>query len=292
MIARLADSHPVRDLCWLLGVSRSSYYAWRRRGWGRRAREDQALGREIKRIHEESRRSYGTRRVAKALGEEGRPVGRRRVGRLMKQQGLRGVQKGRYRPRTTRRDPEAAPAPNRLASVEVVRPNQVLVADITYLAVRGGWTYLAAVMDLYSRRIAGWALSERMPAELVVEAFERAVTRRPPPPGLIHHSDHGSQYTGGALRQALASWGALGSMGQTGVCYDNAAMESFWSTLKAEAIAGRVPDSPRELHGLLFDYIETFYNTRRLHSALGYQSPAVYETQYVNLLSTPRCPEK
>lgn len=292
MIACLADSHPARDLCRLLGVSRGGYYAWRRRTPGRRAREDQALRREIARIHKESRRLYGTRRVAKALAREGRPIGRRRTARLMREEKLRGVQKRGYRPRTTRRDPEAAPAPNRLASVEVVRPNQILVADITYLAVGDGWTYLAAAMDLYSRRIVGWALGERMPAELVVKAFERAVTRRPPPPGLIHHSDHGSQYTSGAFAKALASWGALGSMGQTGVCYDNAAMESFWSTLKAEAIAGRVPDSPRELHGLLFDYIETFYNTRRLHSALGYQPPAVYETQYVNSLSTPRCPEK
>jgi len=292
MIAQLAETHPVRDLCWLLGVSRSSYYGWRGRPPGRRAREDQVLGREIRRIHEENRGVYGSRRVTKALGREGRRVGRRRVGRLMKQQGLRGVQKGRYRPRTTRRDPKAVASPNRLESVAVVRPNQALTADITFVATREGWLYLAATMDLWSRRIVGWALSERMPTALVAEAFERAVARRRPTPGLIHHSDHGSQYTSRAFGELLAAHGALSSMGRTGVCYDNAAMESFWSTLKTELVGRRVFDSLAQARAEIFDYIEAFYNTRRLHSALGYQSPAVYETQYVNLLSTPGCPKK
>jgi len=289
VIAHLAETHPVRDLCRLLDVPRSTYYAWRRRTPGRRAREDAALSREIKRIHKDHRGVYGSRRVLNALKQQGRLIGRRRTARLMKEQGLQGAQKRRWRPRTTQRDPQATAFPNRLDSIEVARPNQAWAADITYIPTRDGWLYLAAAMDLCSRRITGWALGERMPADLVVEAFRRAAARQSPPPGLIHHSDRGGQYTSREFAKTLASHKALGSMGRTGTCYDNAAMESFWASLKTELIGRRVFESLEQARLEIFDYIETFYNTRRLHSALGYKSPADYETQYLNL-STPRRP--
>jgi len=269
-----------------LTVSKSGYYAWRTRQEqpGPRALEDQRLQEQIRQIHQQSRQTYGAPRIQAALRACGQRHGRNRVHRLMKEENICGRQRRRFRVVTTESNHDQPIAPNRLAELPVpTRPNEIWVADITYIALAEGWIYLAAILDLYSRRIVGWALSERIDTALVMAAWSMAVCHRQPPAGLVFHSDRGIQYANSAYRSALAVAGVMPSMSRKGNCYDNAAMEAFWSTLKLELIyRSEVFDSNTQARRSLFDYIEVFYNRERLHSALGYQSPAAFEQNQCN----------
>ena len=288
MIRRLATAYTIRELCEALEVSRSGYYAWRRGGRGQRARANADLGERIAAIHKRSRGTYGSPRITRALAAQGVRCGRHRVARLMRARGLRGVQRGRFRPKTTDSRHDGPIAPNRLQEgAEVTRPNQVWASDITYIPTREGWTYLAAFLDLGSRAAKGWSLHDSLKSDLVQEAFRQAVFRHKPGPGLIVHSDRGCQYASAAFRDQLRTHQALPSMGRTGNCYDNATMESFWATLKSELRITEPFETKDEARRAIFDYIETFYNRRRLHSAIGYQAPLGYEAQ---LTTNATCP--
>ena len=211
----------------------------------------------------------------------------------MRQKGLRGVQKARFKPRTTDSRHAHHLSPNRLGELgKLERPNQVWVSDITYIATKQGWMYLSALMDLGTRTLKGWALKDSLRTELVSDAFCQAVFRYRPRPGLIVHSDHGSQYASNEFRNLLARHNALGSMGRIGTCYDNAAMESFFATLKTELLRGQPFNTRQEAKEALFDYIEIFYNRQRLHSSLGYRSPLDYETQLMVETTAPFVSEK
>jgi transposase InsO family protein len=240
--------------------------------------EDQALAQEIDQIHTRSRQTYGAPRVEKELRKKGRCHGRTRVARLMKQKGLCGRQKGRYRVQTTDSNHDQPIAPNRLAQApKATAPNQLWVADITYIETQEGWLYLAAVLDLYSRKIVGWAMSERIDTVLVLQALAMALLHRCPPAKLLLHSDRGIQYASGDYRQALGQAGLIASMSRRGNCYDNATMESFWATLKLELVYRRCFHTPAQARTQIFDYIEMFYNRQRAHSALDYHSPVDFE---------------
>ena len=274
--------HSIQKLCHNLQVSPSGYYAWQKRQWdpGARAREDRQLAREVEAIHQQSRQTYGSPRVVKALRGRGKRHGRNRIARLMRDQGLHGRQKARYRVRTTDSNHSHPIAPNRLGQApKATGPNQIWVADITYIQTQEGWLFLAAILDLYSRRIVGWAMGPNIDTALVLRALNMAVLHRQPPAQLLFHSDRGVQYASGPFRAALKKARLIPSMSRRGNCYDNAAMESFWSTLKLELVYRRDFSSHRQAQIELFDYIETFYNRQRLHSALNYLSPAAFETQ-------------
>ena len=276
----MKKDHPILRLCLHLEVSASGYYDWQRRlaRPGQRALEDQALAQEIGRIHTRSRETYGAPRVEKELRQKGRCHGRHRVARLMKEQGLCGRQKRRYRVQTTDSNHDQPIAPNRLAQApKATAPNQLWVADITYIETKEGWLYLAAILDLYSRKIVGWAMSERIDTALVLKALVMALLHRRPPTKLLFHTDRGVQYASGDYRQALGNAGLIASMSRRGNCYDNATMESFWSTLKLELVYRRLFDTRTQARRQIFDYIETFYNRHRAHSALGYHSPVDFE---------------
>jgi len=270
---------PVSMCCSLLGVSRSGYYDWLTRAPSDRALSDAWLLERIKAIHAANRGVYGARRVHAELRlAEGIRVGRKRVERLMRQADLSGLIR-RKRGRTTIRVPGVRVADDLVERrFRPAAPNVLWVADITYLRTWEGWVYLAAVQDAYSRRIVGWAMADHMRSELVVDALQMALARRRPGPGLIHHSDQGSQFVSLAFGQAAGDAGIARSMGSKGCCFDNAVAESFFATLKNELIRRRSWPERRELIGEVFDYIETFYNARRRHSTLGYLSPAQFET--------------
>ena len=278
----MKDEHPIRQLCEAFGVSPSGYYDWCQRQIepAQRQRQDQQLIREICRIHEESRRTYGAPRIQASLRTAGQRHGRNRIGRLMREQNLCGRQKRRYRVVTTDSRHDHPIAPNRLAHVAAPRgPDQVWVADITYVPTAEGWLYVAAILDLYSRRIVGWAASERIDTALVLTAWHMALCHRQPPAGLLFHSDRGVQYASLQHRQALELAQALASMSRKGNCYDNAVMEAFWSTVKLELVYRQVQGfaTRATARNALFEYIDVFYNRQRLHSALGYRSPAAFE---------------
>jgi len=270
-------SYPVAMLCRMLGVSKSGYYAWRDRPPSRRTQQDALLTEKIREIHSRSRETYGYPRVHAELRSLGIGCGRRRVARLMKVAGLRGCMRGKKRA-TTRRDPRAAPAPDLLRRNFVAcQPNKIWLADITYVPTQEGFLYLAFILDTHSRRIVGWSMAPHMRTELVVDALEMAVWRRRPVAGLVHHSDRGAQYTAISFGKRLEEIGIVPSMGRTGTALDNAMAESFIATLKTELVhRRRFPD--REVaRSTIFEYLEGFYNRRRLHSALSYQSPMSYE---------------
>jgi len=270
-------SYPVTALCRMLGVSKSGYYAWRSRPPSERRRRDALLIEMIRQIHSRSRETYGYPRVHAELRSLGVKCARRRVARLMRVEGLWGCVRGKKR-RTTRRDPRAAPAPDLLRGDFVAaQPNRVWLADITYIPTREGFLYLAFILDTHSRRIVGWSMDSHMRTELVVDALEMAVWRRKPSAGLVHHSDRGVQYTAISFGKRLEEVGIVPSMGRTGTALDNAMAESFIATLKTELVhRRRFPD--REVaRSAIFEYLEGFYNRRRLHSALSYQSPMSYE---------------
>ena len=274
--------HSILTLCQYLEVSPSGYYDWQRRRTapGPRALENQTLTQEIQAIHARSRQTYGSPRILVELRKQGHGCGRNRVARIMHETGLSGRHKGRYRVRTTDSNHDEPIAPNRLATApKATAPNQIWVGDITYIETQEGWLYLAGILDLYSRKLVGWAMSEHIDTELVLKALAMACLHRQPPANLLFHSDRGVQYASGDYRQALRAGGLVASMSRKGNCYDNATMESFWSTLKLDLVYRRNFASHRQARTEIFDYIECFYNRQRIHSALGYFSPVDFELQ-------------
>jgi len=268
---------PVSFMCRQLGVSRSGLYAWRTRPQSKRASEDVELGARVLELHLESQRRYGSPRVQKALAAEGRRVGRNRVRRLMRARGLAARPKPRFVVTTDSRH-ELPIAPNVLARrFDAELLNTAWASDITYLATAEGWLYLAVIIDLCSRRVVGWATSETLERTVCVEALQAALDERRPPPGLIHHSDRGTQYASADYRDLLQQNGIVCSMSRRANCWDNAVAESFFSTLKTELVGGRVYRTREQARLAVFEYIECFYNRKRLHSSIGYRSPAEYE---------------
>ncbi len=279
MISAEKASTPVSVACALLGVSRSGYYEWATRAPSDRALSDAWLLEKIRAIWAENRKVYGAPRIHADLRmKHSVRVGRKRVERLMRGAGLSGLS-ARKRGRTTIRVPGVRVADDLVERrFRPVAPNVLWIADVTYLRTWEGWLYLAAVQDAYSRAIVGWSMAEHMRAELVVDALEMAVARRRPAPGLIHHSDQGSQYVSLAFGQAARDAGIARSMGSKGSCFDNAVAESFFATLKKELVHRRSWPTRRELTSEVFEYVEAFYNRARRHSTLGYLSPMEFET--------------
>ncbi len=277
MKANLA-AFPLAAMCRVLGLSTSGYNDWLRRPPSARAGRDAELKGRILTIWVESGGVYGSPRIHAALLAERERVGRKRVARLMRELGIEGVTRRRFRRGTTLRDAKAKPAPdlvNRDFSAE--GPDQLWVADITYVPTWAGWLYLAVVLDAWSRRIVGWAMAPRMPADLVGDALSMAIACRQPEGPVIHHSDQGSQYTSLAFGRRCRAAGVVQSMGSVGDAYDNAMCESFFATLECELLDRRRFRTMAEARREVFCFIEGFYNTRRLHSALGYTSPANFE---------------
>ena len=270
-------SFPIERLCRTLGVSVSGYFAWRGRPPSRHDREDAVLLTHIRSAFSLSNGTYGSPRMVRELQDEGFAAGRHRVARLMRENGLRARMKRRFR-RTTDSHHAWPIAPNLLDQDFVAeRPNQKWVADISYVWTREGWLYLAVVLDLFSRRVVGWATSDRLHKELALTALRRAIAIRRPPPGLIHHADRGSQYCSVAYRSELRRHGIRASMSGKGNCYDNAPAESFFKTLKSEMIWRTVFQSRRQATAAIGRYVDAFYNPVRRHSTLDYISPIAFE---------------
>jgi transposase InsO family protein len=274
----MSGQYRVAWLCEALMVSRSGYYDWQRRRQcpGPRARENLRLRQRIREEFALSRQTYGSPRLARALGCPGR---RNRIARLMRLERIFARQRSKYRGATTDSRHGGPIAPNRLQGMVAQRPDQVWVTDATCVLTGQGWLYVVAVLDIYTRRIVGWAMHEILDAKLVLVALHMAITQRQPAAGLIVHSDRGAQFASASYRQVLAETGLLASMSRKGNCYDNAFIESFWSSLKYEVVYHRRFATRAEARTAIFDYIETFYNRTRLHSSLGYVSPIVFESQ-------------
>lgn len=278
MIERMCGRYSIRALCKAYEISSAAYYNWAKGGKrsDEKKIEDITLKEEINRIHKNSRKSYGRPRMVTALKGLGYQCGKHRVRRLMHEEGLIGVQKKKFKPYTTDSNHGFSVAPNLLGDYgKVTRPNEVWVADITYIKVSDGWVYLAAVLDLYSRKIVGWSMSSKIDASLAVTALRRALKARGAPG--MHHSDRGSQYAGDAYQKELSSYGVTASMSRTGNPYDNATMESFFGTLKIEEVQGRVYQDAQQARDAIFSYIEAFYNTTRIHTSLAGVSPSQFE---------------
>ena len=279
------DEFPVQRMCRVLGVSASGYYAWRARPVSPRVQTNQKLLAEIRSIHSRSRKTYGSPRVHAELRDCNFVVGKNRVARLMRAENLRGQRK-RKQPRTTNSQHRYPVAPNHLnRDFHATRPNEKWLADITYIPTAEGWLYLAVVLDLFSRKIVGWSFSASLESNLVEQAFRMAVHSRPTLLGLLHHSDRGSQYAGDAYQQLLIHQQIQVSMSRTGNCYDNAPMESFFSTLKCEHVHFQNYQTRQEAQTDIFAYIAGFYNRQRRHSSLGYVSPDEFERRYYTNLS-------
>lgn len=282
MIKELATGGDnVRDLCDLYDVSPSGYYDWYDREPSDRDKADEKLAKEIRAIHRQSRCNYGSPRISKELAKKNIRTGKKRVARIMKKEGITGVQTAAYKPQTTDSNHDFPVSPNLLAEMaEVERINQVVASDITYIPTDEGWLYLAAFMDMKSRMIKGWCLRDHMRTELVETAFSQAVFRHRLQAGLIVHSDRGSQYASHSFRNLLKSCNAISSMSGKGNCYDNAAMESFWATLKKDLHITKSFKTKEEARLAIFDYIEVYYNRSRMHSSIGFMSPLDYETKH------------
>lgn len=269
--------YPVGVLCEVLAVSRSGFYAWKGRPVAAKVKADAHLTVQIAGVHQGSRGTYGSPRVHAELRAKGLRLGRKRVERLMRQSGLQARQKRRFR-RTTDSNHSLPVAPNLLERCfAVAAPNQVWVTDVTYISTAEGWLYLAAMLDLFSRRVIGWATSESNDRALALDALNRALRARRPGPGLVHHSDRGSPYASDDYRQALAKNAIRASMSRTGDCWDNAVAESFFATLKAELVDHQHYRTRDEAIASIGDYIEQFYNPQRRHSYLSYKSPIEFE---------------
>jgi putative transposase len=274
-------NHKVTTMCRVLGVSTSGYYAWRTRKPSSRARMDAVLTEVIKCIHATSRGTYGAPRVHVELKEDHRiSCGRKRVARLMRAAGIEGCHR-RRRHWTTRRDNNAAPAPDLVdRNFTAAAPDRLWTADITYIPTGSGFLYLAVVIDAFSRAVVGWSMRADLSTDLVVEALEMATCHRNPATGLIHHSDQGCQYTSLAFGRRCRDAGIVSSMGSVGDCFDNALSESFFATLECELIDRSVFRSYSEARLAVFDYIEAFFNPRRRHSSIDYLSPVAYERRW------------
>jgi putative transposase len=267
-------------MCRALQVSRSGFYAWQRRAESPRAQANRALLERMRTVHQQTREAYGARKMWHALRREGLACGRHRVARLRRLAGLVALRRRRYVRTVQARQQEPVTIPNRLAQrFAVPATNRVWAGDLTFIPTRTGWLYVAVLLDLYSRRVVGWAMSERQSPTVVIEAWLMAWRQRRPAPGLLHHSDQGKQYTASLYQTVLARRGVIVSMSRKGNCYDNAPVESFFSTLKNELVRHRQFQDQGEARQAIFEYIEGFYNRQRLHQALGYRSPEEFEQQ-------------
>lgn len=278
-IAAEKARHPVARLCRLLEVSTSGLYAWGQRQPAPRTQADRALTDRIRTIYDRSRCTYGAPRVHAELRAAGQRVGRKRVARLMRTAQLVGRVRRRFR-RTTIPDPMTQVVDLVQRHFNAAAPDQLWVADITYVRTWEGWLYLAMILDAFSRRVVGWALAEHLRTTLTLEALEMALVSRRPRPGLIHHTDRGCQYTAEAYSNVLVAHGIAPSLGQPGTCWDNAMAESFFATLKTELLHRCSWPTRRQARTAIFEFIEGFYNRQRRHSALGYQSPAEFELNH------------
>jgi transposase InsO family protein len=276
----MSNEYPVADLCAALKVARSGYHAWASRPPGPRAQADAGLLPLIQQAHRESRQTYGSPRIRTWLQQRGQHCGCRRITRLMRVAGLSSRLKRRFRPVSLTDSQHDLPvAPNRLRELAAPRQRDaVWVADITYVETAEGWLYVAGVLDRCTRRCIGWAMGDTLQTSLPLAALEMALRQRQPPSGLVHHSDRGVQYCSTAYRQRLALAGVIPSMSRPGNCYDNAAMESYWSSLKRELVHRCQFATRAEAKAAIFEWIEVFYNRERFHSALGNQSPVDFET--------------
>ena len=277
----MSGQYKVAWLCEALLVSRSGYYDWveRRRQPGPRQLENIHLRARIRHEFARSRKTYGSPRLAQALGCPGR---RNRIARLMRAERIFARQRSKYRPRTTDSRHGGPIAPNRLQNLSVCRPDQVWVTDATCILTGQGWLYLVAVLDVCTRRVVGWAMHQILDARLVIAALRMALLQRRPRETLIVHSDRGMQFASAAYRQVLAQHGLIASMSRKGNCYDNAFIESFWSSLKYEVVYHQRFATLAEARSAIFNYIETFYNRTRLHSSLAYKSPVTFESQQID----------
>jgi len=275
------DDYPLSVMCDALGVTRAGYYAWAKRREsppGPREARRQELASGIRSAHERSRCTYGSPRVYHQLKAEGVSVCENTVAKVMREQGIRSKVKRRFRVRTTDSAHAHPVAPNVLGrDFSAEAPDRKWAADVTYVATGQGWLYLAVVLDLCSRKVVGWAMADHLRAELCTDALEMALGRRGTPCGLIHHSDRGVQYACGQYRDLLRSQGITCSMSRTGDCYDNAAVESFFKTLKAELVYHEHYATREQARRSVFEYVEVFYNRQRLHSSLGYMTPERFE---------------
>lgn len=272
---------PLEAACEILQVSRSGYYAWRHRPASRRADRRVQLALQIRLAHQESRRVYGSPRIYRALRGQGVSVCQNTVAKVMRMAGIRAKTKKKFVPRTTQSVHEQPVAENLLdRQFAADAPNQKWATDITYIATEEGWLYLAGVQDLFSRKIVGWAMAEHMRADLVGEALEMAITHRRPGQGLLHHSDRGSQYASDDYRKILKDHAMTASMSGRGQCWDNACVESFWGTLKTELVHHERYATRAAARQSIFEYIEVFYNRKRMHSSLGYLSPEQFEASH------------
>ena len=279
--------YPIATMCRVLGVSTSGYYAWRKRALSRRTQENTALLEQIAILHAWSRETYGASRIHAKLVEDGMNVGHNRVARLMRRAGIQGVTRRKWRV-TTRRDPAAQPADDLVdRKFTQTAPNRLWVADITYVPTGQGFLYLAVVVDAFSCRVVGWAMAARMKTQLVLDALEMAIRQRRPK-SVIHHSDHGSQYTSIEFGRRCRKAGIRPSMGSVGDCFDNAMCESFFATLECELLDRQKFASRAEAQRSVFDFIEGWYNLHRLHSSLGYDTPARYERRYAARIAAER----
>ena len=274
--------YPVRRMCRLLGVSPSGYYGWLARPLSVRQTADWELTETIRRIHSRSTGTYGAPRIHAELADDHRiRVGRKRVARLMRQAGLRGISRRKFRVGVTLRDPRARPAPDLVERCFVAeRPDQLWVADIKQIPTWEGKLYVASVLDVFSRRAVGWSMAPHMRTGLVLAAIEMAISQRHPH-GVIHHSDQGSQYTAIAYGTRCAKAGIIPSMGSVGDCYDNALAESFFATIECELLDRHTWRTRTQAAQAIFEYIEGWYNPQRRHSALGYLSPINYERRHL-----------
>ena len=271
------EEYPIRVLCETLGVSLSGYYAWKKRPLSQHQREDQQLAERIQAVYHANRQVYGSPRIQVELREQGISISRKRVARLMREQGLSAARR-RHRTITTHSEPGARVVPNLLnQEFSATRPNEKWTGDITAIWTYEGWLYLAVVLDLYSRRVIGWAMAATQDEALIQRAFQMALLTRHPSAGILFHSDRGSQYTSDAYRALLADVGATVSMSRTGNCYDNAVTESFFGTLKGECVERTSFQTRGQAKQTIFEYVECFYNRIRRHSSLGYMSPVTYE---------------
>jgi putative transposase len=274
-VAAERATFPVRMLCRLVGVAASGFYAWLRRRPSRRHAADRRVGERIGAIFEASRRTYGSPRVHAELRAEGVRVGRKRVARLMRRDGLAVARRRRRVPRTTDSRHDHPVAPNLLdRNFAAERPDTVWLADLSYIPTGEGWLYLAAIKDLATREIVGWSMADHLRAELACDALRMALQRRQPPPGLIQHSDRGVQYACKDYRAILARHGVRQSMSRKGDCWDNAPMESFFGSLKTELVHRTDFPTREAARRAIFEYLEAFYNRRRRHSGLGFLTPA------------------
>ncbi len=278
-------TYPIVILCRVLRVARSTYYAWARRGVSARAQADADLLAQIAAAHARSRRTYGAPRIHAELRATGVRCARKRVARLMRAAGLVGCHR-RRRTRTTVTDPAHAPAPNLVArDFSAPAINRLWLGDITYVATAEGWLYLAVLVDAYSRRVVGWAMADHLRTELALDALRMALRARRPRPGLVHHTDRGSQYTAATYRAILADRKITVSMSRAGACLDNAVAESFFATLKAELVDTRTWPTRAAARLAIFEWLEVWYNRQRRHSTLGYLTPVVHESQLLLLSS-------